>query len=110
VVGLEPSCAAVFRSDAAELFPATRTWPGLKTPLVTLAELLGQRTPGWQPPRLDREALSRCTATSTPCLGDDADLALMREMGESRPSASTRGCCGLAGNFGFQPGHPPRQP
>ena len=37
-------------------------------------------------------------------MGSDADLALMRDMG-MRAEQLDSGCCGLAGNFGFQPGH-----
>ena len=51
VVGLEPSCAAVFRSDAAELFPDDRDVLRLRDQTVTLAELLTQRSPGYEPPR-----------------------------------------------------------
>ena len=54
VVGLEPSCTAVFRSDAAELFPDDQDVLRLRDHTVTLAELLTEHTPGWQPPRAHR--------------------------------------------------------
>ena len=56
-VALEPSCTAVFRADAAELFHDDQDVQRLKTATVTLAELLRNHTPGWQPPRLDRDAV-----------------------------------------------------
>jgi hypothetical protein len=59
--GLEPSCTAVFRSDAAELFPGDQDVLRLRDHTKTLAELLTEHL--------------------------------------------ETGCCGLAGNFGFQPGH-----
>jgi hypothetical protein len=37
-------------------------------------------------------------------LGNDADDALMRRAG-IRPDRLASGCCGLAGNFGFEAGH-----
>ena len=47
VAGLEPSCTAVFRSDAAELFPDDQDLLRLRNHTVTLAELLrGERGPG----------------------------------------------------------------
>jgi Fe-S oxidoreductase len=104
VVGLEPSCAAVFRSDAAELFPHDREVARLAGATVTLAGLLRQHTPGWRPPRLERDALVQVHCHQHAVLGDEPDLALMRDMG-LRAERLDSGCCGLAGNFGFQPGH-----
>jgi hypothetical protein len=37
-------------------------------------------------------------------LGFDADLRLMQDMGVEAERLDS-GCCGLAGNFGFEPGH-----
>jgi Fe-S oxidoreductase len=104
VVGVEPSCTAVFRADAAELFHDDQDVQRLKTATVKLAELLRDHTPGWQPPRLDRDAVVQVHCHQHAVLGDDADMALMRDMG-MRPEHLDSGCCGLAGNFGFQPGH-----
>jgi Fe-S oxidoreductase len=104
VVGLEPSCTAVFRADAAELFHDDQDVQRLKTATVTLAELLRNHTPGWQPPRLDRDAVIQVHCHQHAVMGNQADLALMRDMG-MRPEQLDSGCCGLAGNFGFQPGH-----
>ncbi len=104
VVGLEPSCTAVFRADAAELFHDDQDVQRLKAATVTLAELLRDHTPGWQPPRLDRDAVIQVHCHQHAVLGNEADMALMRDMG-MRPEHLDSGCCGLAGNFGFQPGH-----
>ena len=51
VVGLEPSCTAVFRSDARELMPGDRDVQRLRQQTVTLAELLTEHTDGWRPPQ-----------------------------------------------------------
>ena len=104
VLGLEPSCTAVFRSDAPELFPDDQDVVRLKDATVTLAELLRDHTPGWQPPRLERDAVIQVHCHQHAVMGHDPDMALMRDMG-MRPQALDSGCCGLAGNFGFQPGH-----
>ena len=91
VVGLEPSCTAVFRSDAADLFPGDQDMRRLRDQTVTLAELLTEHTPGWQPPKVaPRGASRRCTATSTPCCGFDADQAA-RGAGARRPRPWTSG-------------------
>ncbi|HEX8006305.1 MAG TPA: FAD-linked oxidase C-terminal domain-containing protein, partial [Trebonia sp.] len=59
VVGLEPSCTAVFRSDAAELFPEDQDVLRLRDHTLTLAELLTEHSPGWQPPKLRRPVLAQ---------------------------------------------------
>ncbi len=105
VVGLEPSCTAVFRSDAVELFPDDQDVLRLRDHIVTLAELLTEHTPGWEPPPLPgREVLAQVHCHQHAVLGWDADAALLASAG-AKPEHLASGCCGLAGNFGFQPGH-----
>jgi Fe-S oxidoreductase len=104
VIGLEPSCAAVFRSDAPELFPDDQDVLRLRDHTLTLAELLTAHTPGWQPPPpAGREVLAQVHCHQHAVLGWDAEATLLDRAGaQAEPLAS--GCCGLAGNFGFQPG------
>ena len=67
VVVLEPSCAAVFRSDAADLLGSDDARLLAKR-TRTLAEVLTEA--GWRPPAAASSAAARpshrCTATSTP--------------------------------------------
>ncbi|PQM49463.1 Anaerobic glycerol-3-phosphate dehydrogenase subunit C [Mycobacterium talmoniae] len=106
VVGLEPSCTAVFRSDAAELFPDDQDVLRLRDQTVTLAELLTRHTPGYRPPRGDvpRKALAQVHCHQHAVLGFDADTDLLHDAGVEVEQLGA-GCCGLAGNFGFEPGH-----
>ncbi len=105
VVGLEPSCTAVFRSDASELFPDDQDVLRLREHTLTLAELLTAHTPGWQPPPLHgREVLSQVHCHQHAVLGWDAETQLLDAAGAQAERLAS-GCCGLAGNFGFQPGH-----
>ncbi|MFI6231237.1 FAD-binding and (Fe-S)-binding domain-containing protein [Micromonospora echinospora] len=104
VVGLEPSCTAVFRSDAHELFPADDDVTRLREQTVTLAELLHDHSPGWQPPAMSAHALIQTHCHQHAILGTAADRAVLTDAGvEARFLDS--GCCGLAGNFGFERGH-----
>ena len=104
VVGLEPSCTAVFRSDAAELFPDDQDVLRLRDHTVTLAELLTKHTPDWQPPKVDREVLAQVHCHQHAVLKFDAETELLKKAGaQAEPLES--GCCGLAGNFGFEAGH-----
>jgi Fe-S oxidoreductase len=103
IVGLEPSCTAVLRADAAELLPDDPRAAALPGAVRTLAELL-RETPGWTPPDL-----SGVTAVAQPHCHHRAagrwaaDAALLRSTGASVTAVG--GCCGLAGNFGVERGH-----
>ena len=105
VVGLEPSCTAVFRADAPELLPDDRDVARLREQTRTLAELLTEHARGWQPPRLDRRRdRPDRTATSTPFWATTPTGELLRRR-RGRRRRLDAGCCGLAGNFGFERGH-----
>jgi FAD/FMN-containing dehydrogenase/Fe-S oxidoreductase len=102
VVGLEPSCLAVLRSDAPELIADPRA-AEVASGVFTLAELL-ERTEGYEPPDLtgtDVVVQPHCHHASV--MGFAADLTLLRRSGASVRRLS--GCCGLAGNFGVEKGH-----
>ncbi|WP_051761721.1 FAD-binding and (Fe-S)-binding domain-containing protein [Microbispora rosea] len=102
IVGLEPSCTAVFRADAPELFAHDRDFTRLGEQTRTLAELLSA-TDGWEPPRIDRDAVAQPHCHHHSVLGFDTDRALLSRAGVRVETVG--GCCGLAGNFGFTAGH-----
>jgi len=106
VLGLEPSCASVFRSDLHELFPDDQDAHRLKDHTVTLAELLTEHTGGWEPPRAAEgaEALAQVHCHQHAVLHWDADRDLLDRAGVQVERLDS-GCCGLAGNFGFTAGH-----
>jgi Fe-S oxidoreductase len=103
IVGLEPSCTAVLRSDVAELLPDDSRAARVKAATRTFAELL-RETEGWTPPRLDGvHGVAQPHCHHHAVLGWDADAALLAEAGAA--VAAVSGCCGLAGNFGVERGH-----
>ena len=104
VVGLEPSCTAVFRSDAAELFPGDHDVMRLQAATVTLAELLHDHTPGWRPPHVDRRLVVQTHCHHHAVMGFHADHEVLKATG-AEVDVLDSGCCGLAGNFGFEAGH-----
>ncbi|CAG7646018.1 FAD-binding and (Fe-S)-binding domain-containing protein [Actinacidiphila bryophytorum] len=105
VVGLEPSCTAVFRADAPELMPDDQDVQRLAGQFLTLSELLLQRAPqDWSPPVLTRAATVQTHCHQHAVTGFDADRELMRRAGLDA-DVLDEGCCGLAGNFGFERGH-----
>ncbi|HEX4224831.1 MAG TPA: FAD-linked oxidase C-terminal domain-containing protein [Pseudonocardiaceae bacterium] len=97
VVGLEPSCTAVFRSDAAELL-------NTEVPHVsTLAEVLTNR-PQWNKPDLSGlDVLAQPHCHQHAVLGFTRDTELLADAGANLTALG--GCCGLAGNFGVERGH-----
>jgi FAD/FMN-containing dehydrogenase/Fe-S oxidoreductase len=103
IVGLEPSCTAVLRSDLAELLPTDPRVPRVQAATVTLAELL-DRTPDWAPPSLaDVHGVAQPHCHQHAVLGWDADARLLASAGAQIHAVG--GCCGLAGNFGVERGH-----
>jgi FAD/FMN-containing dehydrogenase/Fe-S oxidoreductase len=105
VVGLEPSCTAVFRADAPELMPDDQDVQRLAGQFLTFSELLLHKAPeGWTPPSLTRRATVQTHCHQHAVTGFDADRELMRRAGLDA-DVLDEGCCGLAGNFGFEAGH-----
>jgi Fe-S oxidoreductase len=108
VVGLEPSCTAVLRGDASELMAgdgaAARMAARLAAQTFTLAEFLMQHAPDWAAPTLSQQAISQPHCHQHAVLGFTADEALLARLGVDNRTLDA-GCCGLAGNFGFERGH-----
>ena len=105
VVGLEPSCTAVFRNDAPELLPRDRDAARLSHATRTLAELLTGDTPGWQPPRREVSAIAQVHCHQHAVIDDWAADRKLLEAAGADVERLEAGCCGLAGNFGFTGGH-----
>jgi FAD/FMN-containing dehydrogenase/Fe-S oxidoreductase len=105
IVGLEPSCTAVLRSDAVELLgPGDAAARAVAAGTRTLAELLTQDRPQWTPPRLDGvDVVAQPHCHHHAVMGWGADRALLERAGADVRAVG--GCCGLAGNFGVERGH-----
>ncbi|MFD6889022.1 FAD-binding and (Fe-S)-binding domain-containing protein [Streptomyces sp. NPDC059957] len=103
VTVLEPSCAAALRTDLPALLPEDPRAPRLAAAVRTFAETLEEYAPHWQPPRLDRPVAGQTHCHQHAVLGDAPDRRLRERAGLT--GGLSGGCCGLAGNFGFEPGH-----
>jgi Fe-S oxidoreductase len=66
--------------------------------------LLHDHTPGWQPPQIPARAIVQTHCHQHAVLGFERDRALLDAMGVDL-NVLDSGCCGLAGNFGFETGH-----
>ncbi|CAL9496019.1 FAD-binding and (Fe-S)-binding domain-containing protein [Streptomyces sp. enrichment culture] len=103
VVVLEPSCAAALRTDLPELLHDDPRAARLASRVLTFAEALERHAPDWTPPAVDRPVTGQTHCHQHAVLGDAADRRLREAAGLT--GELTGGCCGLAGNFGFEDGH-----
>ncbi|GAB2471513.1 FAD-binding and (Fe-S)-binding domain-containing protein [Xylanimonas ulmi] len=110
ILGLEPSCTAVLRSDLLDLFPDDPRAAAVAAATRTVAELLTEPETapapetGWRMPDLsDLKAVVQPHCHHHSVMGYQADERLLRDGGASIEVLA--GCCGLAGNFGMQKGH-----
>ncbi|MET8596332.1 FAD-binding and (Fe-S)-binding domain-containing protein [Streptomyces althioticus] len=103
LVVLEPSCAAALRTDAPELLHDDPRAARLASRVLTFAEALEQHAPDWTPPAVNRPVTGQTHCHQHAVLGDGPDRRLREAAGLTGELAG--GCCGLAGNFGFEKGH-----
>jgi len=104
LVVVEPSCAAALRRDLVELLADDPRAARLAARVTTFAEAvrphadrLGASSPGTRV-----HVQVHCHQHAV--LGTEADVAVLRAAGFEVTVMET-GCCGLAGNFGFENGH-----
>ncbi|MEU5897983.1 FAD-binding and (Fe-S)-binding domain-containing protein [Streptomyces venezuelae] len=103
VVVLEPSCAAALRTDLAELLGDDPRASRLAAAVRTFAQAVEELAPRWRPPHIGRPAVGQTHCHQHAVLGDAAERRLRTEAGLTGELSG--GCCGLAGNFGFERGH-----
>ena len=102
IVGIEPSCTAVLRSDLGDLFPDDERARLIAAATSTLAEVLADAE--FEVPDLTGRTIivqPHCHQHSV--MGFAADRKLIERTGATMRELA--GCCGLAGNFGMEVGH-----
>ncbi|HEU4684885.1 MAG TPA: FAD-linked oxidase C-terminal domain-containing protein [Nitrospira sp.] len=104
IVGLEPSCVAVFRDELVNLFPHDEMAKRLSHQMLTLGEFLKQRRPDWRPPRLEKRALVHGHCHHKAVMGFAAEPEVLKRAGLDVQVLDS-GCCGMAGSFGFKQEH-----
>ncbi|MEX2984621.1 FAD-binding and (Fe-S)-binding domain-containing protein [Streptomyces sp. C36] len=103
VVGLEPSCTATLRTDLPELLSDDPRARRLAASVRTLAQALEEFAPHWRPPHIGLPVVGQTHCHQHAVLGDEAERRLRRRAGLT--GGLSGGCCGLAGNFGYERGH-----
>ncbi|MDO5735718.1 MAG: FAD-binding and (Fe-S)-binding domain-containing protein [Propionibacteriaceae bacterium] len=103
IVGLEPSCTAVWRSDAPELLPEDPNVAALNGTVLTLAEFLSRDADFVAPDLSGHTIVAQPHCHHASVIGWQVDAALLAATGAD--VVRVGGCCGLAGNFGVEIGH-----
>jgi FAD/FMN-containing dehydrogenase/Fe-S oxidoreductase len=101
VVGLEPSCVAVFRDELVSLMPHHADAKRLAGQTFLFSEFLDKHAPDFHPPALQRRALLHGHCHQKALFGMDADEAVLERIGLDHELLDS-GCCGMAGAFGYE--------
>jgi len=101
VVGLEPSCVAVFRDELANLFPNDEDAKRLKSQTFLLSEFLERE--GYRPPSLRRKAIVHAHCHHKAIMKTTDEEKILDKLGLDYELLDA-GCCGMAGSFGFEKG------
>ncbi|PRX06136.1 UNVERIFIED_ORG: FAD/FMN-containing dehydrogenase [Actinomadura viridilutea] len=104
IVVTEPSCAAALAKDLPELVDseaARRVAARVQTFAGALAERVAA---GWRPRRVPDEVLLQTHCHQYAVFGAGQQRDLLRDLGIDKIT-EVAGCCGAAGNFGFEQEH-----
>lgn len=103
IVGLEPSCVAVFRDELGNLFPNREDAKRLQRQVFTLAEFLDKKAPDYPVPELKSKALVQGHCHHKAIMKMKSDEKLLGQM-KLDYEVLDSGCCGMAGYFGYEAG------
>ena len=101
IVGLEPSCVAVFRDELLNLFPNDQRAQALSKQTYLLSEFLELNSSNSPLPRFERKALLHGHCHHKSIMKMTAEESLLHRVGIDF-QAPAPGCCGMAGSFGFE--------
>ena len=104
VVGLEPSCVAVFRDELTKMLPDDEDAKRLAKQTFHLAEFLREHADGYRPPALTGRVLlhGHCHGRATGAF--EHEQKILEEAGATVDAPDT-GCCGMAGAWGYESAH-----
>ncbi|HEX5169376.1 MAG TPA: FAD-linked oxidase C-terminal domain-containing protein [Cyclobacteriaceae bacterium] len=103
VVGIEPSCIAVFRDELTNLFPDDEDAKRLAQQTYTLAECLMQEAPDFHVPPIGGKVIVHGHCHHKAIMKMDADELLLKKLKVDYTLLNS-GCCGMAGSFGYENG------
>ncbi|WP_260605012.1 FAD-binding and (Fe-S)-binding domain-containing protein [Streptomyces sp. WAC 01420] len=104
VVVAEPSCAAALKRDVPELLGTAAARRVADRVHTFTGALTGLAEPGWTPPSLPERVVLQTHCHEYATFPGRRPADLLRRLGV-RTVDEAEGCCGLAGNFGFEEQH-----
>lgn len=104
VIGLEPSCVAVFRDELINLFPNHEQAKRLCRMTFTLGEFLDKKAGPIAWPQLHQEAIIHGHCHHKAVMGMDSEMNVLQKLGLDCTLLDS-GCCGMSGSFGFKQEH-----
>jgi Fe-S oxidoreductase len=104
VVGIEPSCVAVFKDELLKLWPMNQDARRLAKQTFHFSEFLMEHAEDWEPPQLHRNVLLHGHCHQKATGGTGPDKQLLGRMG-LKVEELEAGCCGMAGGWGYEHGH-----
>jgi Fe-S oxidoreductase len=102
VVGIEPSCVAVFRDELKKLKTLDEDAERLSKQTFHLSEFLEKLE--YEPPPLPGKALLHGHCHHKATGGISPEKKLLEKMGLEVEELDS-GCCGMAGGWGYEPDH-----
>lgn len=104
VVGLEPSCVAVFRDELVNLFPHDQDALRLSKQTFPMSEFIDKRAPQFHPHPIRVHALVHGHCHQKALMKMGSVEKVLTKMGVNFETLDS-GCCGMAGGFGFERDH-----
>lgn len=111
VIGLEPSCTALLKDEITELVPDDPRARGVTELVASFGEFIARhKAEGgcwpFEPVQGDEPSRALCQVHchQKATTGYDTELEILADLGLNVDMVGG-GCCGLAGNWGFEPGH-----
>ena len=104
IIGLEPSCVAVFRDELTSLFPKDTNAKRLKEQTYLLSEFIQKYAPNHEFAPINKKALVQGHCHHKSVLKFEKEQELLKKLGLDFEILDS-GCCGMAGSFGFEKGH-----
>ncbi len=104
IVGLEPSCIAVFRDELPNLLPLDEDARRLSQQSFLFSEFIQKHAAEAELPKLSGKALVHVHCHHKAIMGSSAEAAVLGKLGLDYQLLDD-GCCGMAGAFGFEAEH-----
>ena len=104
IIGLEPSCTAVFKDELTNLFPNDEDAKRLKENVFFFSDFIEKNINDFPFPKLNRRAKLHGHCHQKSIFKLDSELSLLKKLGVEAEELDS-GCCGMAGAFGYEKDH-----